>query len=184
LERRYRIAVIVGSLRKASYSRKLAKTLIALAPESLAMEIVEIGQLSLYNFDLEEDLPKEWVDFRAHLKDFDGVLFVTPEYNRSVPAVLKNAVDIGSRPVKDNAWNGKPGAVVSVTPGALGAFGANHHLRQSLEAVNVPIMPTPEAYIAGVTKMFNEEGELIADTTRDFLKRFIDAYAVWVARFG
>jgi chromate reductase len=183
LDRKYRIAVFVGSLRKASFNRMAANALISLAPDSLQMEIVEIGQLPIYNQDYEENLPNEYVDFRARVKEFDGVLFVTPEYNRSVPAVLKNAIDVGSRPIVQNAWNGKPGGVMSVTRGALGAFGANHHLRQSLMAVNIPTMPGPEAYIGKAPEIFNEQGEIVVDVTRDFFKKFIDAYAVWVARF-
>ena len=177
-----RIAVFVGSLRKESFSRKMAKALIGLAPGSLALEILEIGGLQMYNQDLEETPPEAWVDFRRRLKGFDGVLFVTPEYNRSVPAVLKNAIDIGSRPYGSNSWDGKPGAVVSVSPGALGAFGANHHLRQSLVFLNVLAMAQPEAYIGGAAKLFDESGSIANETTREFLQKFMGAFAEWVAR--
>ncbi|MCW3118379.1 MAG: phosphodiesterase, partial [Chitinophagaceae bacterium] len=129
---KYKTAVLVGSLRKESYNLKMAKALIRLAPASLLLEIVNIGQLPFYNEDLEASTPIEWKVFREQLSTFDAVLFVTPEYNRSVPAVLKNAIDVGSRPHGKNSWDGKPGAVVSVSPGNLSAFGANHHLRQSL----------------------------------------------------
>ena len=176
-----RIAVFVGSLRKESFSRKMAKALIGLAPGSLALEILEIGGLQMYNQDLEETPPEAWVDFRRRLKGFDGVLFVTPEYNRSVPAVLKNAIDIGSRPYGSNSWDGKPGAVVSVSPGALGAFGANHHLRQSLVFLNVLAMAQPEAYIGGAAKLFDESGSIANETTREFLQKFMGAFAEWVA---
>jgi chromate reductase len=132
------IAVFVGSLRKESLNRKMAKALIALAPESMKLEIVEIGGLSLYDQDLEDDPPTAWAEFRERVIRFDGVLFVTPEYNRSVPGVLKNAIDVGSRPYGKSVWDGKPGAVMSVSPGAIGGFGANHHLRQSLMSLNVP----------------------------------------------
>jgi chromate reductase, NAD(P)H dehydrogenase (quinone) len=177
-----KIAVIVGSLRKESFSRKIAKALIALAPESLSLEILEIGELQMYNQDLEEVPPAAWTEFRSRLKGFDGVLFVTPEYNRSVPAVLKNAIDIGSRPYGKNSWDGKPGGIVSVSPGALSGFGANHHLRQSLVFVNVPAMQQPEAYIGNAAKLFDNNGKLTDESTREYLQKFIDAYAKWVAR--
>jgi chromate reductase len=176
-----KIAIIVGSLRKDSFNRKMAKALMALAPETLSLEILEIGGLQMYNQDLEESPPAAWKEFRDRLRSCDGVLFVTPEYNRSVPAVLKNAIDVGSRPYGKSAWVGKPGAVVSVSPGAMGGFGANHHLRQSLVFLNVPAMPQPEAYIGGADKLFDDSGNLINDSTREFLQMFMNAFAQWVA---
>ena len=176
------IAVLVGSLRKESFNRKVAKTLVALAPESLKLEILEIGELPMYNQDLEEAPPTAWAEFRNRLKLYDGVLFVTPEYNRSVPAVLKNAIDVGSRPYGKNIWDRKPGAVLTVSPGALGGFGANHHLRQSLVSVNVLTMARPEAYIGGAAKLFDDRGNLTNDSTRDFLKKFMAEFAGWVGR--
>jgi len=176
------IAIFIGSLRKESLNRKIAKALIALAPESLSLKIVELGGLQMYNQDLEETLPAEWMEFRNQLKDFDGLLFITPEYNRSVPAVLKNAIDIGSKPNGKNAWDKKPGAVVSVSPGAIGGFGANHHLRQSLSAVNIPTMQQPEAYIGNAAALFDDRGELINDSTKSFLKKFMTEFAEWVER--
>jgi chromate reductase len=170
----------VGSLRKESYNLKAAKALIPLAPESLSLEIVSIGQLPLYNEDLEQSLPAQWKVFREQLKTFDGVLFITPEYNRSIPAVLKNAIDVGSRPHGKNGWDGKPGGVISLSPGHLGAFGANHHLRQSLVFINVPAMPQPEAYIGGADALFDESGSLINESTKTFLKKFMEAFAKWV----
>jgi len=178
-----RIGVIVGSLRRESFSRKMANVLISLAPAPLLPEILEIGELPMYNQDLEETPPAAWLDFRSRLRGLDGVIFVTPEYNRSVPAVLKNAIDVGSRPSGKNSWDRIPGAVVSVSPGGLSAFGANHHLRQSLVFLNVPTMAQPEAYIGGVAKMFDDHGNLINDSTRDFLKKFMAAFAEWVVRF-
>jgi chromate reductase len=175
-----RIAVIVGSLRKESFNRKMAKALAALAPESLKLEIVEIGELTLFNQDFEDTPPRDWVEFREQLLKYDGFLFVTPEYNRSVPGVLKNAIDVGSRPYGKSVWNGKPGAVISVTPGALGGFGANHHLRQSLVFLNVPTMHQPEAYIANAANLFDENGNLINDSTREFAVKYIHAFAAWV----
>jgi len=178
----FKIAILVGSLRKESFNRKIAKALIELAPENLSLEIIEIGNLALYNEDLEQELPIEWQQVRTAIKAVDGVLFVTPEYNRSVPAVLKNAVDVGSRPYGKNNWDSKPGAIISVTPGLLGAFGANHHLRQALVFVNIPVMAQPEAYISQVGNLLDENGKLTSDSTRDFLVKFLNAYAVWVER--
>lgn len=177
-----KIAVIVGSIRRDAFSRKVAKELIALAPQSLSLEIVEIGGLSLYNQDLDDARPPEWLAFHAKIKAADGLLFVTPEHNRSIPAALKNALDIGSRPYGKSAWNGKPGAVVSVSPGAMGGFGANHQLRQTLMFLNVPLLQQPEAYIGSVMGLLNESGKLTNDATRDFFKAFMEAYAVWVEK--
>jgi len=174
------IAVLVGSLRKESFSRKVAKALIALAPASLTFKILEIGDLQMYNQDLEDTPPSSWTKFRDQLKECNGVLFVTPEYNRSVPAVLKNAIDVGSRPYGKNSWDGKPGAVVSVSPGALGGFGANHHLRQSLVFINVPTMPQPEAYVGGAAKLLDANGAIADDSTKTFLQGFMTAFAAWV----
>jgi chromate reductase len=176
-----KIAVIVGSLRKESFNRKTAKALAALAPESLSLEILELGGLQMYNEDLEESPPAAWKEFRDRLKSCDGVLFVTPEYNRSVPAVLKNAIDVGARPYGKSAWDGKPGAVVSVSTGAIGGFGANHHLRQSLVFLNVPAMTQPEAYIGNAAKLFDGGGNCTDASAREFLQKFMNAFAQWVA---
>ena len=178
------IVVIVGSLRKESFNRKMANALRELAPAALKLEIVEIGQLPLYNQDLDADPPAVWREFRARIKKADGVLFVTPEYNRSIPAPLKNAIDVGSRPYGQSAWDKKPAAVVSVSPGAIGAFGANHHLRQSFVFLNMPAMPQPEAYIGGADKLFDASGKIANDGTRAFLTKFLEAYAAWVEKHG
>lgn len=177
----YKVAVFVGSLRKESLNRKMAKALIALAPDTMDLEIIEIGGLSLYNQDYDDEerpLP-EWTAFRERVKSFDGFLFVTPEHNRSVPAALKNAIDVGSRPYGKSVWNGKPSAVVSVSPGAMGGFGAHHHLRQSLVFVNVPTMQQPEAYIGNAAKLFDEKGGLASDSVREFASKFMQAFAAW-----
>lgn len=176
------IVVLVGSLRKESFNRKTAHALSELAPPSLKLEIVEIGQLALYNQDLDANPPENWTAFRERVRRADGVLFVTPEYNRSVPAVLKNAIDVASRPYGKSAWDGKPGAVISVSPGAIGGFGANHHLRQSLVFLNVPAMPQPEAYIGGADKLFDGAGKLTNPGTRDFLTKYMLAFSAWVER--
>jgi chromate reductase len=177
------IAVLVGSLRRESYNRKMAQALMAMQPPSLKLDIVEISQLQLYNQDLDENPPGEWVEFRQKIRSHDGVIFVTPEYNRSVPGVLKNAIDIGSRPYGKSAWDGKPTAVMSVSPGALGGFGSNHHLRQCLVFLNMPVLQQPELYIGGANKLFNERGEISQDSTREFLSNFLKTYATWVERF-
>lgn len=178
---RYDVAVLVGSLRRESFTRKIAVALIGLAPASLGLEIVEIGRLPHYNQDLEtETPPPEWVAFRKRMHRADAVLFATPEYNRSVPGVLKNAIDVGSRPREKNVFNRKPGAVVSVSPGLLGAFGANQHLRQSLVFLNVPAMQQPEMYISNVATLLGPNGELVNPSTRDFLTKGMAAFAEWV----
>jgi chromate reductase, NAD(P)H dehydrogenase (quinone) len=175
------VAVFVGSLRKDSINRKVANALVELAPSALKLSIVQIGNLPLYNQDDDGESPPEaWIAFRRRVKKADAVLFVTPEYNRSVPAPLKNALDVGSRPYGQSAWNGKPGAVISASPGAVGGFGANHHLRQSLVFLNVPAMQQPEAYLSGADKLFDVKGKLVNDGTRKFLRSFMDAFAAWI----
>jgi chromate reductase len=185
MEKPMNVCVLVGSLRKASLNRMLANALISLAPSSLQLDIVEIGQLPLYNEDLEAAAaPVPWTAFRQRIKAADAVLFVTPEYNRSVPAALKNALDVGSRPYGASVWDRKPGAVVSASPGAIGGFGANHHLRQSLVFLNVPTMQQPEAYLSHVDKLFDEHGKLASDGTRKFLQAIMLAFANWVETIG
>src|SRR4051794_36661879 len=181
MDKIYDVAVLVGSLRQDSINRKVANALAEVAPTELKLSIVEIGQLPIYNQDVDENPPAEWTAFRDRIRAADAVLFVTPEHNRSVPAALKNALDVGSRPYGKSAWSGKPGAVVSASPGAIGGFGANHHLRQSLVFLNVPAMAQPEAYIGGADKLFDAEGKLVNDGTRKFLQGFIQAYSAWIA---
>ena len=161
-------------------NRKVARSLIELAPATLKLEIFEIGQLPLYNQDGDENPPEQWSAFRQRIRAADAVLFVTPEHNRSVPAALKNAIDVASRPYGQNAWNGKPGAVVSASPSAIGGFGANHHLRQSLVFLNVPAMQQPEAYIGGADKLFDATGKLANELTRTFLRDFMSKFAAWI----
>jgi chromate reductase len=175
------VCVLVGSLRKASLNRTVANVLLSLAPSSMKLDIVEIGQLPFYNEDLETAAPPaQWAAFRQSVKAADAVLFVTPEYNRSVPAVLKNALDVGSRPYGRSVWDRKPGAIVSGSPGAIGGFGANHHLRQSLVFLNVPTLQQPEAYLSHVDKLFDEQGKIASESTRKFLQQFMQAFANWV----
>lgn len=178
--KKYKIGVIVGSLRKESYNLKTAKALMEMAPESLSFEMIEIANLPMFNEDLEETPPKEWVTFREHIAAVDGILFLTPEYNRSVTGVLKNAIDVGSRPYGQNSWDGKPAGIVSVSIGGISGFGANHHLRQSLVFVNMHTMAQPEAYIGGAGALFDERGKLINDGTKDFLKMYMNAFENWI----
>ena len=178
-----RIAVLVGSLRRESYTRKYARALIEMAPKALDMRIVEIGDLPLYNQDLDDENrpPAQWTAFRDAVRPVDGVLFATPEYNRSVPGVLKNAIDVGSRPYGKSVWSHKPCAVISVSPGAIGGFGANHHLRQSLVFLDMPVLQQPEAYIGGADKAL-ADGRITRPETREFLGKFLQAFAAWVER--
>ena len=178
----YRVAVIVGSLRKASLSRKLAQALVRAAPPALAFDTVEIGELPLYNDDLELDAPPAWTRFREDVRACDGVLFVTPEYNRSVPGCLKNALDVGSRPYGQSVFSGRPAAVVSQSPGGMGGFGANHAIRQSLVFLDMPVLQQPEAYIANSAQLFDDEGGVNEERTKAFLASIMDAYAAWLAR--
>ena len=177
-----KVGVFVGSLRKNSYSRQVARTMQTLAPENLELELIELGGLEMYNQDFDDEgmTPVSWFNFREKVKQLDAVMFVTPEYNRSIPALLKNALDIGSRPYGQSVWDGKPGAVISVSPGALGAFGANHLFRQSLVFLNIPAMQQPEAYIGNVADLYDKEGNLVHEKTRKFFKKIIDAFDAWI----
>jgi chromate reductase len=175
-----KIGILVGSLRKDSFNRKVAYTLMQVAPKSLDMKIIEIGQLPLFNQDDEEKPPKAWVQFRDEIKPLDGFLLVTPEYNRSVPAALKNALDVGSRPYGKNLWDGKPCAIISASVGAIGGFGANHHLRQSMVFLNTPCLQQPEVYLSFIDKKFDDKGNLNDEKTKQFLRDFMTAFAAWV----
>jgi len=183
MSKSYKVAVVVGSLRKESVNRKAAKALTRLAPKNLEFEFVEIGDLPHYDEDVEAaGVPKSWTRFREQISAADAVLFVTPEYNRSVPGVLKNAIDVGSRPYGQSAWAKKSAAIMTVSPGAIGGFGANHHLRQSLVFLDMPILQQPEAYVGGGFDLFDDAHEIKSDGTRKFFKNFIDAFAAWIER--
>jgi chromate reductase, NAD(P)H dehydrogenase (quinone) len=175
------VAVIVGSLRRDSFSKKTAAAIASLAPADTKFELVPIGDLPLYNEDLEtESPPARWTEFRRRVKAADALLFVTPEYNRSVPGALKNALDVGSRPYGQSVFDGKPGAVVSTSMGALGGFGANHHLRQSLVSLNVLTLQQPEAYVGNTGTLFDSEGRLTNEQTEKFLRTFTQAFDRWI----
>ena len=177
-----KIAVLVGSLRKDSYNRKMALSLMDMAPKPLQLEIVEIGELPLYNEDLDLDVdraPEPWKLFRTTLAEAKGVLFISPEYNRSVPGVLKNAIDVGSRPYGKSIWKHKPAAVMTVSPGAIGGFGANHHLRQSLVFLDMPALQQPEAYIGHADQLFDGSGKVKDAKTIEFLQEFLRQFALF-----
>lgn len=183
MSRTTNIAVVVGSLRKNSVSRKAAEALARLAPPHVNLQIVEIGDMPLYNEDIEAaGAPASWTRFREQVRQSDAVLFVTPEYNRSVPAALKNAIDVGSRPWGQAVWTGKPAAIMSLSPGALGAFGANHHLRQSLVFFDMPLLQQPEAYVGDAYSLFDDAGQFNSESTKAFFQNFIGAFALWIER--
>jgi NAD(P)H-dependent FMN reductase/ketosteroid isomerase-like protein len=177
-----RVGVLVGSLRAEAFSRKIAKALIARAPASLQCRIIEIGALPLYNEDLDAATPPEpWTRFRDEIRASDAILFVTPEYNRSIPGGLKNAVDVASRPSGENTFDGKPAGVVSVTPYGVGAFGANHALRQTFAFLNMLVMQQPEAYVSKVGDLLDEKGEVKSKETAQFLEQFMRSFERWVS---
>lgn len=179
------IGIFVGSLRKESFSKKIAKNLIDMAPSGYEFKIIDIGELPIYNQDFDDDnqVPSIYTHFREEVKDLAGVIFVTPEYNRSIPGVLKNAIDVGSRPYGKSVWDGKPGAVISNSPGNLSGFGANHHLRQCLVFLNVLVMQQPEIYLADIHKAVGDDGKL-RSSVKDFVQKAVDAFIAWVERLS
>ena len=179
----HKIAILVGSLRKDSINRKVARSICALRGENLDCKIIEIGDLPLYNqdYDSAPQQPEQYVRFRDEMRAVDGVLFVTPEYNRSVPGVLKNAIDVGSRPYGQSVFDKKPAAIVTASPGAIGGFGANHHLRQSCVFLNMPVMAQPEAYLANVSEdNFDADGSLKDGPFKDVVTKLAHAFHDWV----
>ena len=177
------IGIVVGSLRKDSFSKRIAVSLSNLLADKFDVKFLDISNLSMYNEDLDTETatPQAWIDFRKEVKALDGVLFVTPEYNRSIPPVLKNALDIASRPYGKSAWNDKPGAAVSISLGILGGFGANHHLRQIATCLNIHLMGQPEAYIGNVAAITDSTG-VTDENAKKFLQTFADAFAEWINR--
>jgi len=175
-----RVAVIVGSLRRDSLSRKLALNVLECARGRLDCHLVEIGDLPLYNEDLEGSEPAAWRRFRADVSAASAVLFVTPEYNRSIPGVLKNAVDVGSRPPGKSVFKGKPAAVISQTPHKLGAFGANQALRQTFVFLDMPVLQQPEVYIGGSKDLLDAAGQVNSPDTVKLINSFVDAFVSWI----
>lgn len=178
-----KIGILVGSLRRESYNKKIAHYLSSLFPADFSIEFINIGELPLFSEDLEENPPQSWTVFRNSLKEMNAFLFVSPEYNRSVPAALKNALDVGSRPYGQNLWSKKPGAIVSVSIGRVGGFGANHHLRQSMTFLDVYMLQQPEVYLGDVANLLNEKAEVTDEGTKSFLQQFVNEYVNWVNRF-
>lgn len=173
-----KVGLISGSLRKDSYSTKVAKAVGNMLPDGFETELIEIGNLPLYNEDIdtETSTPAEYTAFRQALQGVDAVLFVTPEYNRSVPAALKNAIDVGSRPYGQSSWDKKPAAIISQSPSNLSGFGANHHLRQSLVFLNMPVVQQPEVYLANVHELIDANGNITNEDTKQFLQSFVDTF--------
>src|SRR3954470_18321750 len=178
----YNIAVIAGSLRKESFTLKVAKALARLAPASLQMDVITLHGISFFNQDLEANPPADWLAFREKLQNSNGILFVTPEYNRSISGVLKNAIDVGSRPYGKSSFNGKPTGIVSNSPGPLGGVSAAKHLQNILPGISGPIMQQPEIYLNGVGDAFDDKGELIKEPLQKVLKQYIDAFSAFVEK--
>lgn len=180
-----KIGILVGSLRKNSFSKKIANAVIGMAPEGFEFEIINLDGLEVYNqdFDDHDQVPESYGPFRDSIRAVDGLLFITPEYNRSIPSVLKNALDVGSRPYGKSVWDGKPGVVFSNSPGNLAAFGANHHLRQCLVFLNVPVMQQPEVYLANIANALDDAGHLTDDSVKKFLQKAVDSAVEWFKKF-
>jgi len=175
----YRIAVIVGSLRKDSINRKFADALVSLAPPEFSFDKLQIGDLPLYNQDDELAPAESVVRLKKHISESDGLLFVTPEYNRSIPGVLKNAIDQASRPYGESAWTGKPAGIVGISPGAIGTATAQQHLRNILAYLDVPVFGQPEVFIQAKEGLYDEAGGIGAGS-RQFLQFWMDRYTGWI----
>src|ERR671921_839999 len=177
----YKIAIIVGSLRQGSINRKVARSICGLRDDNLDCSMIEIGDLPLYNQDYDANPPEQWVRFRQQINEADGVLFCSPEYNRGVPGVLKNAIDVGSRPYGESVFDKKPAAIVSASPGSIGGFGANHQIRQAAGFLNMPVMQQPEAYLGHVNDAsFDEDGCLKEGPLKDLVMVLASSFANWV----
>jgi chromate reductase len=178
----YNVVVIVGSLRKQGFTLKIASALPRLAPDTLKLDVVTLHDLSFFNQDLEAAPPADWLAFREKLQKSDGVLFVTPEYNRSIPGVLKNAIDVGSRPYGKSSFLGKPTGIISNSPGALGGVSAAKHLQNILPGITGPIMGQPEIYLNGVGDAFNDKGLLIKEALQKVLQQYLEAFAAFIEK--
>lgn len=180
-----KIGILVGSLREDSYSKKIALNVADLFPEGYETELVEIGHLPFYNQDFDDNnmVPNVIKTYRSKIKEFNAFLFVTPEYNRSLPAILKNAIDVASRPPKSNLWGRKPAAIISNSPGKISGFGANHHLRQIISCLNMPVVQQPEVYIGNVAKMLDDNGKLNSEYTNKLLQSLVDVFVDLIKRY-
>jgi chromate reductase len=177
------VGIILGSLRKDSFSKRTAKEVVKLFPEGFETIWLKLGDLPIYNQDYDDNPPMEWTAFREEVKSADSILFVTPEYNRSIPPVLKNALDIASRPYGKNVWDGKPGAVICISPGKIGGFGVGQVLRQTTAFLNIPMLSRPEMYLGNITELLDKSGGIFDTDTQKFLRDFVDAYVEWVEKF-
>lgn len=177
------IGIIVGSLRKESFNKSIANYVDSLLPAEYEAKFIDISDVDMFNQDLEDNPPVSWTRLREDVKAADAYLFFTPEYNRSVPAVLKNVLDVASRPYGQNVWSHKPAGIVSVSMGGIAAFGANHHLRQTLAFLDVYPLQQPEAYIGNVMGLLDDKGNLVNEDTKNFLKSYADAFTAWVEKF-
>ena len=177
----HKIAIIVGSLREGSINRKVARSICALRGDNLDCSMIEIGDLPLYNQDLDANPPEQWTRFRKQVGEADGVLFCSPEYNRGIPGVLKNAIDVGSRPYGQSVFDKKPAAIVTASPGSIGGFGANHQIRQAGVFLNMPMMQQPEAYLGNVSEgSFDAEGKLNEGPLKELITTLAHAFHDWV----
>jgi chromate reductase len=177
----YKIAIIVGSLREGSFNRRVARSICAIRGDNLDCSMIEIGDLPLYNQDLDANPPEQWTRFRDQVRPADGVLFVSPEYNRGMPGVLKNAIDVGSRPYGQSVFDKKPAAIVTASPGSIGGFGSNHQIRQSCVFLNMPVMQQPEAYLGHVTDdSFDPDGCLKEGPLKDLVVKLAHSFHDWV----
>lgn len=178
------IGIISGSLRANSFSGSIADYVKNNAPAGYEFKLIDISGLPLYDQDSDGQQITAYDAFRSQIKALDGVLFITPEHNRSIPAALKNALDVGSRPYGQNVWGGKPGAIISQSPGGIGGFGANHHLRQVLAFLNVLTLAQPEAYIGAYHTLIDESGALSNDGTKEFINSFVGAFTAWIEKLA
>jgi chromate reductase, NAD(P)H dehydrogenase (quinone) len=177
-----RVSVVIGSLRRESMSRRVADALVPLAPAALTLQELAIGDLPLYNADLESELPAPWLRLREALRASDALIFICPEYNRSIPGAVKNAVDIASKPTGQNCWAGKPALVITQSTGPLGGLAGSYAIKQVLAAVSVATMPLPEVYLSRIATLFDGEGRLVPDT-QEHLRGVLASFETWCARF-
>ena len=178
----HHVVLIVGSLRKESFTLKIANALAKLAPATVKLDVVTLHGLSFFNQDLEATPPADWLAFREKIQKSAGVVFVTPEYNRSIPGVLKNAIDVASRPYGKSSFLGKPTGIISNSPGPLGGVSAAKHLQNILPGISGPILGQPESYLNGVGDAFDDKGHLIKEALQKVLQQYVDAFAAFVER--
>jgi chromate reductase, NAD(P)H dehydrogenase (quinone) len=178
-----KVGVIVGSIRKDAFSKQIADNVMGLFPQGYETEVIEISNLPLYNQDYDENSPEEYTTFRNAVKGVDAVLFVTPEHNRSIPAALKNALDVASRPWGQSVWDGKPAAIISQSISNLSGFGANHHLRQCLAFLNMPVVQQPEVYLANSQDLLDGSGKINNEGTIEFLQSFVNTFVDLIKRY-